>query len=179
MHLSVAGLLQSIITKSIPEASRRKGLIDMCRTRWAARYTAYTHFYQAYPYVIAALENISCGANHEMCGDEYQDATWDRKSKDDAVALLAGLATFDFIVSFLYEFFSHLAGVTVKLQGQSIDIIKAYQEVSILNGTLFFFKIMSEKEIKALLMTNYIARIYTVKWLPDCRCQEDLQRNSI
>ena len=67
VHLSVTGLLQSIITKAIPEASRLKGLIDMCRTRWAARYTAYTHFYQAYPYVIAALENISCGANHEMC----------------------------------------------------------------------------------------------------------------
>ena len=110
-----------------------------------------------YPYVIAALENISCGANHEMCGDEYQDATRYRKSKDDdAVALLASLATFDFIVSFLvlYEFLSHLSGVTVKLQGQSIDIIKAYQEVGILNGTLFSFKIMSEKEIKALLKTN-------------------------
>ena len=98
----------------------------------------------------------ACGANQEMCGDEFQDATWDRKSKDDAVALLASLATFDFIVSFLvlHEFLSHLSGVTVKLQGQSIDIIKAYQEVGILNGTLFFFKIMSEKEIKALLMTN-------------------------
>ena len=120
VHLSVTGLLQSIISKAIPEASRRKGLIDMCRTRWAARHTAYTHFYQAYPYVIAALENISCGANHEMCGDEYQDNTRYRKSKDDdAVALLASLATFDFIVSFLvlYEFLSHLSGVTVKLQG--------------------------------------------------------------
>ena len=157
VHLSVTGLLQSIITKAIPEASRCKGLIDMCRTKWAARHTAYTHFYHAYPYVIAALENISCGANHEMCGDEYQDATRYRKSKDDdAVALLASLATFDFIVSFLvlYEFLSHLSGVTVKLQGQSIADIKAYQEVGILNGTLFFFKIMSEKEIKALLMTN-------------------------
>ncbi|XP_068697378.1 52 kDa repressor of the inhibitor of the protein kinase-like [Montipora foliosa] len=93
-----------------------------------------THsFYQVYPYVIAALENISCGANHKMCGNEYQDATWARKSKDEAVALLASLATFDFIVSFivLYEFLSHLSGVTVKLQGQSIDIIKAYQEVEI------------------------------------------------
>ena len=58
-----------------------------------------------------------------MCGDEYQDTTWDRKSKDDAVSLLASLATFDFIVSFLvlYEFLSHLSGVTVKQQGQSID----------------------------------------------------------
>ncbi|XP_068707766.1 52 kDa repressor of the inhibitor of the protein kinase-like [Montipora foliosa] len=67
-----------------------------------------------------------------MCGDEYQDANWDRKSKDDAIALLASLAIFDFIVSFLvlYEFLSHLSGVTVKLQGQSIDIIKAYQEIA-------------------------------------------------
>ena len=141
VHLSVAGLLQSITTKAIPEASCHKGLIDVCRTRWAACHTAYTHFYLAYPYVIAALENISCGANHEMCGNEYQDPTWDQKSKDDAVALLASLATFDFIVSFLvlYEFLSHLSGVTMKVQGQSNDIIKAYQEVGVLNGTLFFF----------------------------------------
>jgi len=64
----------------------------------------------------------------------------DRKSKDDAAALLASLATFDFIVSFLvlYEFLSHLSGVTVKLQGQSTDIIKAYQEVGVLKGMLFF-----------------------------------------
>ena len=41
----------------------------------------------------------ACGANQEMCGDEFQDATWDRKSKDDAVALLASLATFDFFIS--------------------------------------------------------------------------------
>ena len=68
----------------------------------------------------------------------------ERARINNAVALLASLATFDFIVSFLvlYEFLSHLSGVTVKLQGQSIDIIKAYQEVGILNGTLFFFKIM-------------------------------------
>ena len=96
----------------------------------------------------------ACGANQEMCGDEFQDATWDRKSKDDAVALLASLATFDFFISCAIRILSYLSGVTVKLQSQSIDIIKAYQEVGILNGTLFFFKIMSEKEIKALLMTN-------------------------
>ena len=120
VHLSVTGLLQSIITKAIPEASGRKGRIDMCRTRWAAPHGIHSFLLPYYPYVIAALENISCGANHEMCGDEYQDATRYRKSKDDdAVALLASLATFDFIVSFLvlYEFLSHLSGVTVRLQG--------------------------------------------------------------
>ena len=94
--------------------------LSTCAGRDGPRATRHTLISTThYPYVIAALENISCGANHEMCGDEYQDATWDRKSKDDAVALLASLATFDFIVSFLvlYEFLSHLSGVTVKLQG--------------------------------------------------------------
>lgn len=33
VHLSVTSLLQSIITKAISEATRRKGLIDLCRTR--------------------------------------------------------------------------------------------------------------------------------------------------
>ena len=146
--LSETSLLQSIITKAIPDVSSRKGLIDMCRTRRAARHTAYIRFYWAYPYVIAALENISCGANHEMCGDEYQDATWDRKSKDHAVAPLASLSTFDFIVSFivLYEFLLHLSGVSVKVKGQPVDIIKAYQEVSILNGTLYFLNLSQGKK---------------------------------
>ena len=128
---------RQVAVSDLSTCAGRDGLHATRHTRTSTRRTPTS----LQPYI----ENISCGANREMCGDEYHDATWDRKSKDDAVALLASLATFDFVVSFLvlYEFLSHLPGVTVKLQGQSIDIIKAYLGVGILNGTL-----MSEKEIK-------------------------------
>ena len=80
---------------------------------------------------MTALENIAFGANRDQCGEDFQSAVWDRKSKDDVGALLGNLTSFDFIVSFLvlYEFLSHLSGITVKLQGRTIDIIKAYHEV--------------------------------------------------
>ena len=144
----MTGLLQSIITKELPESTRHKGLIDMCRTRWAARHTAYTHFYQAHLYIITTLENIAYGANRELCGKDYQDAVWDLKSKGDAIAMLGSLTSFDFIVSFLvlYEFLSHMSGITVKLQDQSVDIIKAYQEVLeiVLYNNIYFLSTVLE-----------------------------------
>lgn len=104
----------------------------MCRTRWAARHTAYTHFYQAHTFITAALENSVYGANKEKCGDSYQDEAWDSKRKTDAGSILSYLTSFEFIVTFLvmYEFLSHLAGITVKLQGRSVDIISEYHEVN-------------------------------------------------
>ena len=77
------------------------------------------------------MVNIAYGANRELCGEDFQDAVCDLKSKGDAVTMLGNLTSFDFIVSFLvlYEFLSHLSGITVKLQGQSVDTIKEYQEV--------------------------------------------------
>ncbi|XP_041364202.1 52 kDa repressor of the inhibitor of the protein kinase-like [Gigantopelta aegis] len=127
------GLLQSIIRKALPEETKhRKGLLDLCKTRWAARHQAYTHFYQAYIYIITALENIVHGANVDACGLDFREAKWDPKCRSDAASLLASLTSFDFIVTFLtiYHFLSHLSGITVKLQGRSVDIIKAYHEIS-------------------------------------------------
>ncbi|EDO36427.1 predicted protein [Nematostella vectensis] len=112
--------------KAVDDADRRKALVYMCRTRWAARHNAYTHFYQSFTFIITSLENIIYGANSELMGGEHQDASWDRRSKDNAASLLASLTSFYFIVSFLvlYEFLSHLAGITVKLQGRAVDIFK-------------------------------------------------------
>ena len=127
------GLLQSIIRKALPEETKhRKGLLDLCKTRWAARHEAYTHFYQAYIYIITSLENIAHRANAESCGLEFRVASWDPKSRSDAASLLTSLTSFDFIVTFLtmYHLLSHLAGITVKLQGKTVDIIKAYNEIS-------------------------------------------------
>ena len=39
-------LLIEIVSKSLVDSNKRKPLIDMCKTRWAVRHSAYQHFYQ-------------------------------------------------------------------------------------------------------------------------------------
>lgn len=52
------GLLEAIIKQGAPSAERRKPMLDLCKTRWAERHQAYEHFYQAYVFIVEALEYI-------------------------------------------------------------------------------------------------------------------------
>ena len=51
------GLLLDIVNRSAVHPSKRKPLIDMCRTRWAGRHIAYSHFYQCYVYIVQAYKH--------------------------------------------------------------------------------------------------------------------------
>ena len=46
--------------------------------------------------------------------------------------MLYSITDFEFIVTFVtvYHFLSHLAGITVKLQGKTLDIVDAYNGIS-------------------------------------------------
>ena len=125
------GLLLEIVAKSVVETNKRKPLIDLCKTRWTERHSAYQHFYQCYVYIIMSLEVISMGLHKSELSENYTDASWDQDSKSTANSLLNGLTDFDFIAIFLtaYHFLSHLTGITVKLQSTTIDIIDAYQQI--------------------------------------------------
>ena len=120
------GLLSEIVSNNVAEMSRRKPLIDLCKTRWAERHSAYQHFYQAYKFIAIAL-----GLHREDLSSNFSNASWDADSKINANSLLHGVTTFEFIVIFLiiYQYLSHLAGITVKLQSTTMDILKAYQQI--------------------------------------------------
>ncbi len=110
------GLLKEVAKKGAQSMGQMKPLIDVCRTRWAARHEAYSHFYNSFIHIIKSLEVISLGQH----SDEYsQDVTtgWACQNKVEARGLLSGLETFDFVITFVtvYQFRSHLAGITVKL----------------------------------------------------------------
>ena len=60
------GLLELIVSENVGDIRRRKPLLDLCKTRWAERHTAYQHFYQAYTYIAGALEVIGYGW-HIVC----------------------------------------------------------------------------------------------------------------
>ena len=125
-------LLLEIVSKSLVESNKRKPLIDMCKTRWAERHSAYQHFYQCYVFIVKSLEVIGMGLHKSELSDNFADASWDHDSKCTAISLLHGLTDFEFIVVFLtaYHFLSHLSGITVKLQSTTIDIIDAYQQIN-------------------------------------------------
>ena len=65
-----------------------------------------------------------------LYGNTYAD--WDATSRSDAQQILAAITNFEFIVVFLtaYQYLSHLAGITVKLQKRTLDIIEAYEEIT-------------------------------------------------
>ena len=123
--------MSEIVSKSIAEASRRKPLIDLCKTRWAERHSAYQHFYQCFTFIIKSLEVISMGLHTSELTGNFATASWDHDSKSIATSLLHGLTDFDFIVVFLiaYFFLSHLSGITIKLQSSTMDTIDAYQQI--------------------------------------------------
>ena len=52
------GLLEKVVKDNTTENTKRKALLDVCKTRWAERHNCYQHFYQAYCFIIKSLEVI-------------------------------------------------------------------------------------------------------------------------
>ncbi|XP_065904945.1 zinc finger MYM-type protein 1-like [Dysidea avara] len=53
-----SGLLEVIVKHNVVDGTRRKPLLDLCKTRWAERQSTYQHFYQAFVFITEALEMI-------------------------------------------------------------------------------------------------------------------------
>ena len=118
-----------IVRQNVVDTEKRKALLDLCKTRWAERHYAYQHFYQAYVFIVEAFEMIGFKHHLEKYGRLYAD--WDSASRSDAQQVLGSITSFEFIIVFvsIYQYLSHLAGITVKLQKQASDIIKAHQMI--------------------------------------------------
>ena len=109
------------------EETKRKALLDLCRTRWALRHKAYQHLYQAYTYLVETLEMIGYRGHIEKHGDLNSDTA----NRSEAQQILASITSFDFIVVFMvvYQYLSHLSGITTQLQSTTLDIIEAHSMV--------------------------------------------------
>ncbi|KAL7844825.1 hypothetical protein SRHO_G00233640 [Serrasalmus rhombeus] len=128
-------LLKEVVDKEAYSTGKRKPLIDLSRTRWAARHDAYSHFYSAFVFIIKALEVMAHGLHTEEYSEDVTSG-WEGKYKAEAYGLLSGLQNFGFILTFLtvYQVLSHLTGITVKLQSTSLDIIEAFSMVDECNS---------------------------------------------
>ena len=110
-----SGLLQLVVAENVLDTQKWKPLLDLCKTRWAERHSAYQHFYLAFPFIVEALEVI--GHQHHL--DKYGELYSDRgaKVRSQAQQVVASITSFGFIVTFMsvYQHLSHLSGITVKL----------------------------------------------------------------
>ena len=130
-----SGLLELIVTAKVQNSVKRKPLLDLCKTRWAERHSAYQHFYQAFIYTVEALEVIGYKRHLDKYGDVYSD--WDPANRTEAQQLVASITAFTFIIGFMtvYQYLSHLAGITCKLQQEACDIVEAHKLIATVTAT--------------------------------------------
>ena len=77
---------EDIVSKSVMWTDKRKAILDQCKTRWAIRHIAYSHFYTSYGFTVKALEVIAHGLHREEVSELFQDG-WDPSSRVRASAI--------------------------------------------------------------------------------------------
>ena len=102
-------------------STMKKKLKPLCETRWVERHTAFIDLQTLYEPLLDCLDGIE--ANDKRC--------WDPKSVTQASGLNAQLRSSKFIISFTvcHYIFGFTVGLSRLLQGTSMDIVKAYEEV--------------------------------------------------
>lgn len=139
-------LLRAIVDHDVQDTTKRKPLLELCKTRWAARHEAYQRFYQAYVFIVQSLEFIAHRIN-ATDADLTEHGDWDTESRKQASSLLGSISSFDFIINFLivYQWLSGCDGIAKELQGRDLDIMKAHEKVSICLYIYLRFKYMAWK----------------------------------
>ncbi len=99
----------------------RKKLKELCRTRWVERHEAFEVFLDLFLPTFSCLEAIA----HSSTSD------WNRETRADAQSLLLALSQFPFMVALVLsqKILAYTKGLSVKLQGQYVDVVRAYQDI--------------------------------------------------
>ena len=109
--------LEEVIQHNFPDQKRKK-LIDLCRTRWVERHNALEVFLKLYPATVQALDDIAT---------RQDSVSWNAESIKNASCLLVSVSKFDFLFSLVIcaNILGYIKGLSIKLQGRSLDIIEA------------------------------------------------------
>ena len=94
-------LLLEVVKGNVIQQSRRKPLIDVCKTCWVERHSTFQRFYQCNKLIVLALEVIGLQLHTNELSHNFKDASWDMYSKSRATYLLHCVTAFEFIVVFL------------------------------------------------------------------------------
>ena len=105
------------IEESMPTEKRRK-LKELCRTHWVQRHKSFETFIELYKPLTTCLDLIASGRPDE----------WNRETRADAHYFLLSLSQFSFIFALVltHKILSYTKGLSIKLQGRYVDVVRAY-----------------------------------------------------
>ena len=95
------------------------------------RDVSYERFYLAMHYIVEALEVMN-GTHADINQlDETYSKGWSAKDKQETSSYLHVLSNFNFIIGLisLHRLIHPFTGITKRLQGRSIDVVEAFNEV--------------------------------------------------
>ena len=103
------------------ETKKKKKMKLFCQTRWVEKHTTLIEFDELYECILECLDNIS-----------MRETDWDTKTSGEAYGLMKKITDSVFIVAFntVIHFFGYIKGLSVQLQGSSLDVIQGYGMVS-------------------------------------------------
>lgn len=112
--------LEEWIDNVLPDESRKK-LKELCRTRWVERHEAFEVFLDLFLPTFSCLEAIIA----------HSTSDWNRETRADAQSLLLALSQFPFMVALVLsqKILAYTEGLSVKLQGRYVDVVRAYQDI--------------------------------------------------
>ena len=119
--------METWIDDLFPEEKWKK-VKEMCRTRWVERHEAFEVFSDLFLPIVCCLEKISLSLSND----------WNSDTRSDSHSFLLALSQFPFIMTLIttQNVLAYTKGLSVKLQGQCVDIAHAYREISNLKTTL-------------------------------------------
>lgn len=117
--------LESWINSVLPTEEKRK---EMCRTRWIERLEAFEVFVELFLPIFSCLEHITCSP----------PAEWNWETRSDAQSLLLALSQFSFIFVLVLtqRVLAYTKGLSIKLQGRYVDVVRAHQDIEAVIDTL-------------------------------------------
>ena len=92
------------------------------------RHEAFDVFVDLYLPLVSCLEEIS----------RSSPSQWNRDTRHEAQSFLLALSQFSFIVSLLLtqKILAYVKGISVKLQGRYVDVVKAHQDIESIKSAL-------------------------------------------
>ena len=124
------------------EGEQRKKLKSICKTRWVERHEAFEVFLDLYRPLVYCLEDIR------------DSNEWNHDSRTDAQSFFLALSRFPFIFALVVtkEVLAYTKGLSIKLQGRYVDIVKAHREIEFVQST-----VQSARDD----IDNFHARVYS------------------
>ena len=116
------------IDEIFSQHEKRKKVKDMCRTRWVERHEAFEVFIDLFMPITCCLEEIA----------NSSPTDWNSETRSDAQSFFLAIFRFSFVVALVLteKVLSYVRGLSVKLQGRYLDVVRAHKNIETVKSTL-------------------------------------------